>query len=347
MKARVLEYGHQAFHGLRTLTFLGEYRLLHGVTSLFRPWVTPAGERPPEAIAQRDFLLKDIQALYRQDAELFAHRGVPLSVLRPESPLAHGKRLTRIMWEGLKMARQRKLNQTEVGVPLAEESDLPEYFLRNFHWQIGGYLTEGSGEIYDHQVEILFTGTAQAMRRLVLFPILDFARRHPERTSILEIAAGTAPLTSTLRATLPAHRLTVTDLSSAYLKVAERRLADPALSFQQCKAEALPFPDASQDLVFSVFLFHELPAEVRQAAIKEMKRVLRPGGLLVIADSIQENDVPEYQWALERFPQDYHEPFYRGYTRWPLREALAAHGFSELQEKRGFFTKCVWGTKAD
>ncbi len=39
--------------------------------------------------------------------------------------------------------------------------------------------------------------------------------------------------------------------------------------------------------VTCVYLFHELPADVRRAVAAEMLRVLRPGGLLVLVDSIQ------------------------------------------------------------
>ena len=34
----------------------------------------------------------------------------------------------------------------------------PRYFLQNFHYQSGGYLTDESAALYDHQVEVLFVG---------------------------------------------------------------------------------------------------------------------------------------------------------------------------------------------
>jgi SAM-dependent methyltransferase len=42
--------------------------------------------------------------------------------------------------------------------------------------------------------------------------------------------------------------------------------------------------------VLSVYLFHEMPEHAQQAAAKEMSRVLKPGGLLVLCDSIQRGD---------------------------------------------------------
>ena len=56
---------------------------------------------------------------------------------------------------------------------------------------------------------------------------------------------------------------------------------------------AIPLPDASQDIVTTVFLFHELPPEVRRRVAAEMARVLKPGGLLVFIDSLQMGDRPD------------------------------------------------------
>ena len=39
----------------------------------------------------------------------------------------------------------------------------PRYFLQNFHYQSGGYLTDESAALYDHQVEVLFVGGADAI----------------------------------------------------------------------------------------------------------------------------------------------------------------------------------------
>jgi ubiquinone/menaquinone biosynthesis C-methylase UbiE len=79
------------------------------------------------------------------------------------------------------------------------------------------------------------------------------------------------------------------------------------------KAEAIPLPDNSQDAVTSIFLFHELPPKVRRIAFNELARVLKPGGQLVLADSLQHGDRPDYEGMLELFPKNYHEPYYKSY----------------------------------
>ena len=61
-----------------------------------------------------------------------------------------------------------------------------------------------------------------------------------------------------------------------------------------------------------MYLFHELPPKIRRAAAAEMARVLRPGGVLVISDSIQLGDRERLDANLGRFG-DFNEPFYRTY----------------------------------
>ena len=55
-------------------------------------------------------------------------------------------------------------------------------------------------------------------------------------------------------------------------------------------AEAMPLPEASRDIIVSIFLFHELPPEVRGRVLAEVFRVLKPGGLFILADSVQFGD---------------------------------------------------------
>lgn len=87
------------------------------------------------------------------------------------------------------------------------------------------------------------------------------------------------------------------------------------VSLQQANAEALPFYDGSFDIVTCVFLYHELPNEIRRHVTSEIARVLKPGGLFVFVNSLQWGDTSAYDGLLEAFPQRFHEPYYLDYLR--------------------------------
>ena len=96
---------------------------------------------------------------------------------------------------------------------------LPGYFLQNFHYQTGGYLTEDSADLYDMQVEVLFTGAANAMRRQALVPLYDFgARPRPAQAEACSTSpAAPAASCASSRTPIPACRVTGLDLSAAYV----------------------------------------------------------------------------------------------------------------------------------
>ena len=58
---------------------------------------------------------------------------------------------------------------------------LPRYYQQNFHFQTDGYLSDHSARLYDFQVESLFAGTADVMRRRAYVPIAKIPRRYEER----------------------------------------------------------------------------------------------------------------------------------------------------------------------
>ncbi|MBY0518256.1 MAG: methyltransferase domain-containing protein [Bacteriovoracaceae bacterium] len=340
LKQPLLEQYYRASQSVRLITYLAEYKLLHNFTKLFKPWVEVPERYEDKSL--RPFLMADIQKLFDRDAQHFISGKVPWSLLNPESPMEHTIRYLDILVTGVKMSRLRKIKESK---PKTQNTELPDYFVRNFHWQIDGYLTNDSAKIYDHQVEILFTGTASAMRRLALKPILEYLSQFKGKADILEIAAGTGELSHAVSLSCPDHNLTITDLSDPYLNLAKQRLKNRIVNFMTAASEDLPFKDQSMDIIYGVFLFHELPTAIRTKSLNEALRVLKPGGLFVLVDSIQTDDVPEYAWALEKFPQDYHEPFYKSFVNWPLKKAFEEAGFDQVNEERGFFSKCVWGTK--
>lgn len=269
----------------------------------------------------------------------------PLRALEVEIPWSHFRSFIEVLGDGFRVAWRMRKNATKDFNAEGEalKKDLPEYYARNFHFQTDGYLSEASARRYDHQVEILFTGTAGAMRRLIL-PILK--RFSAPEGRWLEIACGAGSATRPVLETFPKVRVTAMDLSPPYLKVAQDKLRGyENVDFLRGDATALDFKNETFDNVYSVYLLHELPRKEREKVLREAYRVLKPGGLLVLADSLQTDDEPELNWALERFPRVYHEPFYKDYLGDRLEHLLKKVTGETAGSAQGFFTKVVWVKK--
>ncbi len=97
---------------------------------------------------------------------------------------------------------------------------------------------------------------------------------------VLDIGCGDGLLAAELAAV--AARVTGIDPDAAMLRAAAERTAGQDIRFVQGRIEALPFPDASFDLVTAVTVLCFVKDEV--TAWHEMARVLRPGGRLVIGE---------------------------------------------------------------
>ncbi|MBI1774740.1 MAG: methyltransferase domain-containing protein [Proteobacteria bacterium] len=222
-------------------------------------------------------------------------------------------------------------------------SRYPAYYRQNFHYQSDGYLSAKSARLYDHQVETLFIGGADAMRRRLLVPLAELLRRRGRRPSrLLDLGCGTGRLLHQIKANHPRLATFGLDLSPPYLTEARRSLDGCSkLVFINAKAEALPLASASMQAVTASFLFHELPAQVRREVVKEVARVLEPGGAFLFLDSLQTGDHPPYDAILERFPAVAHEPYYADYIGADLPRLFGDHGLVVERSERAFFAKLL------
>eukprot|EP00793_Prasinoderma_coloniale_P002647 PRCOL_00002129-RA len=226
------------------------------------------------------------------------------------------------------------------------ERAFPEYYTQNYHWQSDGWLSDESAELYDHQVEVLFTGTADAQRRVAAAgPACDALRaaaavsttRAPK---LLDIACGTGRFLEHLRASFPTAELHGLEMSPNYAAKARKTLGIAGARIAEGDAAAMPYESGSFDVATCVYLFHELPASVRKEVVREMARVLRPGGTVVLADSVQLGDNGGLLDALVRFfPEAYHEPYYLNYAKVDLVRLFAEEGLCHVDTTHAFLTK--------
>jgi ubiquinone/menaquinone biosynthesis C-methylase UbiE len=336
-----------AAHALR----IGWYWSLNQIVDrqVARTGAAPTIERS-RPIPGRDAIFADLARLMRQDAAAVGDgRRPPLPITEGAGLADQLARLRAMLADAPEAARRRAAaeHRTSQTTPQASEAHLPDYFRQDFHYQSGGYLTEESARLYDLQVETLFYGAAQLMRRSVLDPISGYVRGRDQRgLSCLDVGCGTGRLLRDIRQAYPAMRLTGLDLSRTYLAEAERHLRGlRPVSWLCGNGEEIPLADASQDIVTSVFVFHELPGEARRNVIREAARVLKPGGLAVILDSLQYGDRPGWDGLLEAFPQRFHEPYYAHYLTDDLGGLLTEAGFTETESEIVFLSKRVVARK--
>ncbi len=295
----------------------------------------------------RRILLDRFRLLLQQDL-LNVERGVYPSRLLFQLPLVdYARRLPGLARDLPKVFQRMRAGDYK---DLPEDVDLssyPSYYRRTFHWQTGGYLSQHSARLYDVGVEFLFGGTGDVMRRQGLVPLQDTARLAAPR--ILDLACGTGRMLAQLRVAMPHAVLTGVDLSPYYLDEARRQLArmgGAPIDMVAANAERLPQSDAEFDALTCVYLFHELPRNARRGVYREMFRVLRPGGRVVVLDSVQLSDAPEIVCFLERFQDELHEPFHRDYARDDLANGLSEAGFEvDIDGDPAYVTKVVAGRK--
>jgi ubiquinone/menaquinone biosynthesis C-methylase UbiE len=326
----------------RVAWFLGHSRMAEQLTPPLLEPVEVRGSLPTRAA-----LLRDLLALLQQDRANIAAGLYRLPDDLAPDPVAAWRASQRFLSDiGRVGLRRRRHGHREIAQS-AGHARYPDYYLRNFHYQTDGYLSEHSAELYDFQVEVLFNGAADAMRRQALVALA----RHLKGSRLadqplLDVACGTGRFLRMVKHNYPRLPVTGLDLSRPYLAKAREALAPWSWTrLVEAAAERLPFGDASFAAVTCIYLFHELPRRVRAEVTREMARVLRPGGLLVLVDSLQRGDEPAFDGLLDLFPAAYHEPYYADYVRQDIVALFAEAGLQPQSNARAHMSKVVVAAK--
>jgi ubiquinone/menaquinone biosynthesis C-methylase UbiE len=299
--------------------------------------------RTDRPVPDRSRLYADMAALFRCDLANVEAGIYPLPADHDGSWPALLERSRLFFTDLPEVHRRREGRQHREVLSPATRGRRPGYYLQNFHFQSGGWLTQESAQRYDIQVEVLFNGSANAIRRQALPPLSElFAGRDQRRLRLLDVGCGTGRFLDFVKQAWPRLPVLGIDLSEAYVAEARRHLRRWCwLDLMVANGEAVPLDDESQDVVTSIFMFHELPPKVRRAVFRECTRLLKPGGRLVVIDSLQFGDEPDYDGMLELFPQNFHEPYYRSYLKEDFGALARACGLTPLRSANAFVSKVM------
>jgi ubiquinone/menaquinone biosynthesis C-methylase UbiE len=135
---------------------------------------------------------------------------------------------------------------------------------------------------YDLTVWLMTFGRERSFREQLLTP----AHLQPGE-SVLDVGCGTGTLAiAAKRRVGPAGTVYGIDASPEMIARASKKTkkAGVEVILQTGLAESLPFPDARFDVVLSTVMLHHLPRKARQQGLREMRRVLKPGGRVLAVD---------------------------------------------------------------
>jgi len=295
------------------------------------------------AVPDRRRLFADLASLLQRDLANVEAGIYPLPQDHDGSLLTLFDR-SRLFFEDLPQVHRRRERGLITDV-LNDETcgKRPAYYLQNFHFQSGGWMTDDSARRYDTQVEVLLNGAANVTRRQALPQLREvFTGRDQRRLRLLDVGCGTGRFLDFVKQVWPRLPVIGLDMSEAYVREARRHLARwSRMNFVVGNGESIPLPDESQDAVTSIFTLHELPPKVRRIVFREFARVLRRGGRVVLVDSLQRGDEPAYEGLLELFPQSFHEPYYDSYTEENFGSISRACGLTHTRDIKVFVSKVM------
>jgi ubiquinone/menaquinone biosynthesis C-methylase UbiE len=328
---------YMAMHEAIRLPLIGLHRLTF----------TVAGQRAARNEALEQAVRRRYRELLRQDFQNARSGLYPMELLFDVPLRSYARRVPRFLLDTPGVLRRLRSGDFQDLPGNVNLDAFPPYYRQTFHWQTDGYFSRHSAELYDLAVELLFVGCADVMRRQALAEVMK--RKPPGNVRVLDVGTGTGRFLDQLARSLPGSDLVGVDLSPWYADFARESSKDstakaPArceLRIEVANAEALPFEAGSFDVVTNVFMLHELPRRVRRSVLLEMRRMLVPGGLLVLLDAAQLSESEELAPALHQFSKDLHEPYFADYLNDDLRPLLEESGFAVEHVAPHFVAKVV------
>lgn len=135
---------------------------------------------------------------------------------------------------------------------------------------------------YDLFVNLLLFGQEKAFRKNIIR-----SAAIPSGAAVLDVGCGTGTLALMAKEEVGEQgKVFGIDAAPEMIEVARQKSLQQNgdVNFQQAVIEALPFEDATFDVVLSSLMFHHLPTDLKKKGLAEIYRVLKPNGRLLIVD---------------------------------------------------------------
>lgn len=146
---------------------------------------------------------------------------------------------------------------------------------------------------------------------------------------ILDVGCGTGFAVIEIARKLDQGRACGVDISPGMIEKANRNIPlelAGRVSFQVASSEQIPYPEDEFNFILCTNSFHHYPDTHK--ALREMYRVLKPGGLLVILDNA--TDLSLYTWAWDRLLRMFEKGHVRYYTTAELGGMIRRAGYEQV-----------------
>ena len=158
--------------------------------------------------------------------------------------------------------------------------------------------------------------------------VVDFTNAR-SGSRILDVGTGTGK--QAFAFAKKGHEVVGIDVSEDMLNVAKRKNSYKNVKFQIADAVRLPFEDSRFDVSCVSFALHDMLSVIREKALKEMVRVTKPKGMVVIVDyALPENIIGRF--LIYHFVKLYEGKYYREFIKSELEAVLEKSGIL-IQEK--------------
>jgi ubiquinone/menaquinone biosynthesis C-methylase UbiE len=225
--------------------------------------------------------------------------------------------------------------------------EVPEWARHEIHQQPGGYVGDPfAGHMYHADTNQFYGGKNDQDERHASYAAATPLPADGQVKRILDMGSGIGQLTVALKDRFLEAEVHGIDVAAPMLRYAHMRAVNlkSDVHFSQQLAEKTNFPDNHFDIVATYIMFHEMPGETTKQVLKEVARILRPGGVFFPLDFNGQGFGTPYGVYASWFDHRWNSERWRfEFANVNMDEELRKLGFSvdDQSEAKGIFGKIV------